>query len=113
MKDILILKDGTTIELETGASIGALTVLSETKSEMFEKWDKFTSDNLAEVVVKNGDGVVVANYSNLVLISETSVVNADGTIKTVFNLREKTNIELDVEELKSDMDAINNVLEGE
>lgn len=111
MKDILILKDGTTIELETGASIGALTVLSETKSEMLEKWDKFTSDNLAEVVVKNGDGVVVANYSNLVLVSETSVVNADGTIKTVFNLREKTNIELDVEALKSDMDAINEALE--
>lgn len=111
MKDTLILKDETTIELETGASIGALTVLSETKSEMLEKWDKFTSDNLAEVVVKNGDAVVVANYSNLALVSETSVINADGTIKTVFNLREKTKIELDVEALKSDMDAINEALE--
>lgn len=112
MKDTLILKDGTTIELETGASIGSLTVLSETKSEMLEKWDKFTSDNLAEVVVKNGDSVVVAKYSNLVLVYETSTINADGTIKTVFNLREKTDIELDVEALKSDMDSINEALEG-
>lgn len=111
MKDTLILKDGTAIELETGASIGALTVLSETKYEMLEKLNKLTSDNLSEVVVKNGDAVVVASYSNLVLVSETSVVNADGTIKTVFNLREKTDIELDVEVLKSDMDAINKALE--
>lgn len=113
MKDTLILKDGSIIELETGASIGALTVLSETKSEMVEKWDKFTSYNLAEVVVKNGDSVVVANYSNLMLVSETSTVNKDGTIKTVFNLRQKTDIELDVEELKSDMDSINEALEDE
>lgn len=93
MKDKLILKDQTTIEIEAGATLSAITVLSSTKEEMIEKWDALTKENLSAVEVKNSDDVTIATYTDLILASETSVVLEDGTISTSFNLREKTDIE--------------------
>ena len=112
-KDKLILKDGTEIELESGASLSALGVLSEDKAAMVDVWDKLTADNLATGRIKNGDGLVVGNYTDLALVSETSTVNVDGTILTYFNLREKSDIEkrLDVIEDGQEMQngAINDL----
>lgn len=93
MKDKLILKDNTTIEIEAGATLSAITVLSSTKEEMIEKWDSFTKENLSVVEVKNSEDVTIANYTDLILVSETSIVLEDGSISTSFNLREKTDIE--------------------
>ena len=92
-KDKLVLKDGTEIELETGASLSTLGVLSADKAAMVVAWDKLTPDNLAEVQIKNGDGLVVGTYTDLILVSETSTVNADGTVLTCFRLREKSDVE--------------------
>ena len=92
-KDKLILKDGSEIELESGASLSTLGVLSEDKAAMVDVWDKLTADNLATGRIKNGEGLVVGNYTDLALVSETSTVNVDGTILTYFNLREKSDIE--------------------
>lgn len=94
MKDTLILQDGSIIELEAGASLYALPVISDNKSAMVATWDKLTESNLSEIQVKNGDGLVVGNYTDLVLASETSIVRTDGTILTTYSLREKTDIEL-------------------
>ena len=113
MKDTLILKDGTVIELETGASLSSLGVLSGTKATMIETWDKLTKENLAAVQVKNGEGLVVANYENLTLVSETSVVKADGSVLTSFNLREMSREEIDIAELQADMAALNQAVGGE
>lgn len=93
MKDTLILKDGTVIELETGAYLGALQVLSADKASMVSAWDKMTMDNLEAVQIKNGDGMVVGSYSGLLLVSETSVVGPDGSVLTTYNLRQKTELE--------------------
>ena len=49
MKDTLILKDGTAIGLEAGASLGALQVISADKASMVSTWDKLTKDNLSSV----------------------------------------------------------------
>ena len=93
MKDTLILKDGTTIELEAGASLGAIQVLAIDRSAMLQIWDKLTDENLAEIQIKNGSGLTVGTYKDLVLVSETSVVTADKTVVTTYNLREKTDVE--------------------
>lgn len=99
MKDTLILKDGTTIGLEAGASLGALQVLSADKASMVSTWDKLTRDNLSSVQVKNGEGEVIGNDTDLLLVSETSVVQEDGSILTIYNLRQKTEMEKILERL--------------
>ena len=90
MKDTMILKNGTIIELEAGASLGALQVAAADRAAMVATWEVLTPDNLTAVQIKNGDGLVVGNYTNLVLVSETSMVAADGTVITTYSLREKT-----------------------
>ncbi len=77
MKDKIILSNNYEIEIESGASL---------------------SDVRIRVV--NGDGLTVGNYSNLVLVSETSV-EKDGKIETSFNLREKTETEKRLDALEN------------
>lgn len=93
MKDTLILKDGTTIELESGASLQSMVVLYESKEAMLDDWELMSEDNLSEVQVKNGAGLVVGRYEGLILDHETSVEGADGTVTTTYSLREKTPVE--------------------
>ena len=94
MKNILVLKDGSEIGLETGASLSDMKVLSDTKPDMLSAWNKLTENNLSEMQIKDGDGLVVATYQNLVLDSETSILNKDGTVLTSFRLRGKTEVEV-------------------
>ena len=93
MKDTMILKNGTIIELEAGASLGALQVVATDRAAMVATWEVLTPDNLAAVQIKKGDGIVIGNYTDLVLASETSTVSADGAVLTTYSLREKTDIE--------------------
>lgn len=93
MKDTMILKDGTTIELEAGASLGAVQVSVADRATMLQTWEKLTEDNLAEVQLQNGSGLTVGTYKDLVLVSETSVISTDGTVITTYSLREKTVVE--------------------
>lgn len=90
MKDTMILKNGTIIELEAGASLGALQVAAVDRAAMAATWETLTPDNLTTVQIKNGDGTVVGNYTDLVLVSETSVIATDGAVLTTYSLREKT-----------------------
>lgn len=92
-KDKLILKNGHEIELEAGAYMGALQVLSADRAEMLATWELLTLDNLSQVQVKNGDGLTVGTYTDLVLVSETSVVASDGTVLTTYALRHQSDVE--------------------
>lgn len=94
MKNILVLKDGAEIKLETGASLPDMKVLSDTKQDMVSVWNKLTEANLSGVQIKDGAGLTVAAYNDLVLDSETSMENKDGTVLTSFRLRKKTEIEV-------------------
>ena len=68
-KEKLILKNGAEVELETGASLGALQVLSADRAAMLATWELLTPDNLSQVQIKNGAGLTVATYTDLVLVS--------------------------------------------
>jgi len=92
-KDKLILKNGAEIELEAGAILGALQVVSADRAAMLATWELLTPGNLAQVQVKNGDGLTVGTYTDLVLVSETSVVASDGKVLTTYSLRPKTDVE--------------------
>lgn len=93
MRDKLVLNDQTEIEIESASALNDIRVSSPTKAVMTTMWDKLTANNLASVQIKNSDGVVVGRYADLVLVSETSTIQADGMILTSFNLREKSDQE--------------------
>ena len=101
-KDKLILKNGAEIELEAGAYIGALQVLSADRAAMLATWELLIPDNLAAVQIKNGVGTIVGTHTDLVLASEASVVASDGTVLTTYSLRPKS----DVERLAERLDAV-------
>ena len=48
-KDKLILKDGTTIELESGSSLDAIKAATENRETMLKQWEMLTPENLKEV----------------------------------------------------------------
>lgn len=101
MKDILVLADGTEIALESGASLGSMQVVFSDKDSMVKAWDAMTDENLKSVQIMDGNGAAIAEYADLVLASVTSTEKEDGTILTVFSLREKTETELLAEKTKA------------
>lgn len=105
MKDTMILKDGTIIELEAGASLGALQVKSADRTAMAATWELLTEANLAEVQIKNSEGLTVGSYTDLVLVSETSIVATDGSVLTTYSLREKTAEEKRLDALEAGQDV--------
>lgn len=112
-KDKIVLKDKTEIELEAGASLSGLKVISASKADMIDVWNKMTVDNLSSVQILNGSGLICGTYEDLALVSETSAEQADGTILTSFCLREKTDIEKRVDVLDGavgDLGAVTSAL---
>lgn len=99
MKEKLILKNLSYLEIEPGASLSAIKIISSSKAEMIEKWDLLTKENLSLVEVRNDDEFLIGEYKDLILIDETSLVMDDGSISTLFRLREKTDVERLQEEL--------------
>lgn len=100
-KDALILKDGTVISIETGASLSNVVVLFTDKETFLDTWDKLTEDNLSEVQIQNDAGLTIGRYSEIVLVNETSTIQEDGIISTSFCFREKTAIEKRMDTMES------------
>ena len=86
--DKMILKDNTTVELQAGASLSAVTAKFDSKDAMLETWKTLTPENLAEVKFQNDAGMTVGTYTDLVLESETSREVSDG-VQTTFSDTEK------------------------
>ncbi|OUQ10556.1 hypothetical protein B5E84_20055, partial [Lachnoclostridium sp. An14] len=84
MKDKMILKDNTTIELEAGSSLANIQVAAADRADMVEIWGKLTEDNLSSVQIQTGAGLTVGTYTDLVLVSETSAVSSDGSVLTSY-----------------------------
>ena len=84
-KDKLILKDGSTIELEAGASLTALQVICQSADDVILLWKRLTQENLQEVTVKNGADLIVGVYSEMVLIEPhiQATEQEDGTVKVL------------------------------
>lgn len=101
MSDKLTLQNGTVLCIESGSSLSGISVNFENKAAMVEVWDMLTNENLKTVQVHNEDGALIAEYTDLVLVSETSKVNGDGTVLTSFHLRQKSETELLREEVEA------------
>lgn len=71
-----------------------MKVISDTKYDMVSVWDMLMENNLKHIKIQSEDGTVVGIYDNILLDSETSTIQPDGTILTSFHLREKAEVEL-------------------
>lgn len=100
MKDRLILKNGDAVEIESASSLSEIRVVSASKADMIAIWDKLSNENLKTVQIKNAEDAVIGEYSDLMLESETSVMQKDNSVLTRFHLREKTELELLREEME-------------
>ncbi|MDE6184084.1 MAG: hypothetical protein K2G39_01445 [Lachnospiraceae bacterium] len=94
----LVLADSTEIELQGGAALGYMKAHYADKAAMVSDWDKITQENLKAVQIMT-DGTVAGNYEDLLLESETSTLQPDGSVDTVWNIREKTDMEKLQEEI--------------
>ena len=101
MKEKVILSDNTEIELEAGSYKGEWKVSSADRAEMVAVWEKLTEENLKSVQIKTEEGSVIGNYADMPLVSESSTVAEDGSVKTVYALREKTMEEKLLERVKA------------
>ena len=111
MKDKMILKDNTTIELEAGSSLANVQVAAADRADMVEIWGKLTEDNLSSVQIQTGDGLTVGTYTDLVLVSETSTVSPDGSVLTSYRFREKTNEEKRLDVLEEGQEVLNGAVD--
>lgn len=99
-KDKLILKDKTKIELETGASLDNIGVIFDSRGKMLAAWERMSQENLSEVRIESGAGITIGRYSDLVLVSETSTMDAEGKVHTSFRLREKSELEKKINKME-------------
>lgn len=99
--DKIVLASGTEIQLVSSMGIGALQITADSKASACKIWEEFTKENLAQVTVKNADGITVGTYEGLVLDHVTGIDNADGTVNMTFSLRKKTNEEILLEKIAS------------
>lgn len=110
----LILANKAEIQIEDGSSLSAIGVVSDSKETMLATWDSMTADNLKSIQIQSADGTVIGEYQNIVLDSETSVIQSDGTIRTSYHLREKTEVEIlrgEVERLKETAEVHDGAIE--
>ena len=96
-KNVIVLKDATEITIVNDADIYNMQIIVDNLEELGTIWDKLTPGNMSTVTIKDSDGTVVGNYSNMILCSpafQSVDKTENGKISATFGIREKTEIEM-------------------
>lgn len=97
----LILKDETELQIESGASIGRITVLVAGYEELETLAGKLTAENVSEIKYADGD-IIGGIYENMTLITPHFLVTAlDAGLQVVFGFRQKTQEELQQDDVQA------------
>lgn len=111
MKDVLVLFDGTRIELEDYSSIDNLMHIAENDASAVAICDKITSENISRVEMFHGDDRI-ALYRNLIIAKPPiRYTNEDGTVTVVIFLRERTSVEARLDALEESDSVQNGAIE--
>lgn len=94
--NILTLSTDETINIEDGAALGAIKVVTD---DILGTWAKLTDEALSSVTISNEDGTVTATYSNLICSDPITVSKKGDVVTVTFPIREKTELELIKEKL--------------
>lgn len=111
-KDTLTLKDESVLELEAGASLSDIKVKVTDAGEMGAVFEQLTDDNLSQITVKNGKGAVAAVYEKCTLVSMNAAPAKDGIMCSI-SIREKTDMELRLEQLEQEVGQLTGKTEPE
>lgn len=84
-KEKVILKDGTDLQIENGASERSITVIAGTWEEIGTIYGRLTEANLEEYKVLNADGLTCATLTNKYMRS-ANVSTVDAGYQLVFNI---------------------------
>ena len=100
--EILLLNDGTEIAIEEGSTVNSLSVLVDYYSDI-ETLDKSLSDSNLSFVKILKDGEIRSQFSKMALKSPNYSITRleNDKIKVVFGLRNKTEQEMQEEEIQS------------
>ena len=97
----MILKDGTVIAIEDGASLGYIRHIAASENEAQCVCAAMTGENLQHVEFHTDSGVAFGVYDNLINNTEpTRQTNDDETVTVTISLRQKTDIELRLDALE-------------
>ncbi len=103
----LIVADNTELEIRPGAGLGAITVEVEDFAGLETVYNALTkSGNLDTVKFKSGDNVT-GEYADMKLESPVfrSVDVVDGKVQAAISIREKTEMEKAIDEIRAQQDA--------
>lgn len=109
--DKIILKDKTEIQVQQMPALGSITVLAADVAAIQALRDQLTAENLKEVTIKNDAGNTTGIYADLILQDPWTIMWTDDGILTTFGLREKTDVEKQMEAVNDEQAIQNGAIE--
>lgn len=109
--DIIKLVDGTTIDIEDGASLADITHIATNEANAMFVCGKVTADNVSHLEFLHDDAVT-GQYDGIVIAAPTTREDGEnGTIIVRMHFREKTDVELRLDALEQSQDVQDGAIE--
>lgn len=110
----MVLKDGTELKIQEGASLGAITVVADSISALEPVKETIKKKGNLDKVQFKTDDLVTGEYEDMILESPLfSAVDEteDGKVYATFGIREKTDLEKRVDTLEGRADVTEGALQ--
>ena len=109
--DKLRFMDGTTIDIEDGASLADITHIATNEANAMFVCGKITPENVSTLQFLHGDAVT-GDYQGVMIAAPTTREDGEnGTIIVRMHFREKTDIELRLDALEQSQDVQDGAIE--
>ena len=109
--DKLRFMDGTTIDIEDGASLAEVTHIATNEANAMLVCGKITPENVEHLDFLHGEAVT-GSYDHIVIAAPTTREDGEnGTIIVRMHFREKTDIELRLDALEQSQDVQDGAIE--
>lgn len=109
--DRLKLYDGTIINIENGASLGAVTHIARNEADALFVCGKVTTENVEHLEFFHDD-MLTGQYDNVIIAAPTTREDGEGeTVMVRMHFREKTELELRVDALEESQEVQDGAIE--
>lgn len=109
--DKIKLVDGTTIDIEDGASLSNVTHIANNEADAIFVCEKVTPENVTSLQFIHDDAVT-GDYQGIMISEPTTRENGDGeTVIVRMHFREKSDLEMRVDALEQSQDVQDGAIE--